>query len=327
MCLLQNYSGVNLFFNRYLLVMDLPLKGIIPPMVTPLLENGALDLIGLSKLVEHILAGGVHGLFLLGTTGEGTSLSHKLRKQLVMETCAIVQKRVPLLVCITDTSLEESLELADYSKQVGADVLVLAPPFYLPISQLEMQAYLENIVPRLPLPFLLYNMPSCTKMNLSLETVRKAKHLGAIGIKDSSGDMDNMNALIEEFQNDPNFSLITGSESQLHETIIKGGHGSVAGGANFFPRLFVDLYEASLVNDSSKIELLLEKVVQIENTIYSMGENLSKYIKGTKSALATMGICHDFVAPPLQRLGANERAQIKSYMVEFFSHVEYSFNK
>ena len=327
MYLLQNYSGVTLFFNRYLLVMDLPLKGIIPPMVTPLLQDGALDLLGLNKLVEHILAGGVHGLFLLGTTGEGTSLTHKLQKQLVMETCALVEKRVPLLVCITDTSLEESLELADYSKQVGADVLVLAPPFYLPISQLEMQGYLETIVPRLPLPFMMYNMPSCTKMNLSIDTVRKARQLGAIGIKDSSGDMDYMNALIEEFQNDPNFSLITGSESQLPATILKGGHGSVAGGANFFPRLFVNLYEASLVNDASKIELLLEKVIQLENTIYAMGENLSKYIKGTKSALATMGICNDFVAPPLQRLAKNERSQIKSHMVEFFSHVEYSFNK
>lgn len=306
--------------------MHLPLKGIIPPMVTPLLENGELDLIGLYNLIEHILAGGVHGLFLLGTTGEGTSLSHKLRKQLVTETCAIVQKRVPLLVCITDTSFDELLELAEHAKQVGADVLVVAPPFYLPISHAEMQDYLEVLVPKLPLPFLMYNMPSCTKMNLSLETIKKAKKLGAMGIKDSSGNMAYMNSLIEEFQNDTDFSLITGSESFLHETIMKGGHGAVAGGANFFPRLFVDLYEASLVNDSAKIELLREKVVQIEKTIYSVGENLSKYIKGTKSALSAMGICNDFVAPPLQRFGPHERSKINSHMVEFFAHIEYSFN-
>lgn len=296
-------------------------------MVTPLLENGELDLPGLNNLIEHILAGGVHGLFLLGTTGEGSSLSHDLRKQLVAETCVIVKKRVPLLVCITDTSFEESLELANYSKQEGADVLVLAPPYYLPISQIEMQGYLEELAPKLPLPFLIYNMPSCTKMNLSLDTIKKAKELGAIGIKDSSGDWAYMNSLIEEFKNDLDFSLITGSESLLCDTILKGGHGSVAGGANFFPKLFVDLYEASLINDSTKTELLLEKVVQIEKTIYSVGENLSKYIKGTKGALAAMGICDDFVAPPLQRFGAAERSKINSIMVDFFSHIEYSFNK
>lgn len=296
-------------------------------MVTPLLENGELDLRGLNNLIEHILAGGVHGLFLLGTTGEGTSLSHILRKQLVAETCAIVQKRVPLLVCITDTSFEESLELANYSKQEGAEVLVVAPPYYLPISHIEMQGYLEDLAPKLPLPFLIYNMPSCTKMNLSLETVKKAKTLGAVGIKDSSGDWAYMNSLIEEFKSDPDFSIITGSEALLHHTILKGGHGGVAGGANFFPKLFVDLYEASLSNDTSKIELLLEKVIQIEKNIYSVGENLSKYIKGTKSALASMGICDDFVAPPLQRFGDSERSKINSYMVEFFSQIEYNFNK
>jgi len=304
--------------------MELPIKGIIPPMVTPLLENGALDLAGLHKLVEYILAGGVHGLFLLGTTGEGTSLSHTLRKQLVIETCNIVKKRVPVMVCITDTSFEESLELAHHSAKAGADILVIAPPYYLPISQNEMQDYLEMLLPSLPLPFLLYNMPSCTKMSLSMETIRKAKNLGAIGIKDSSGDMEYMGQLIKTFGDDPEFSIITGSELFLHETILNGGHGAVAGGANFFPRLFVDLYDASVDGDLAKITLLRETIVQIDNTIYSVGENISKYIKGIKSALAVLGICNDFTAPPVKRFNYTERAKIQRYMNEFLSNTEFA---
>ncbi len=303
--------------------MHLPLKGIIPPLVTPLLENGELDLVGLKKLVGHVLSGGVHGLFLLGTTGEGTSLSHRLQKQLVSETCALVQKRVPLLVCITDTALEESLELAAHARQAGADFLVVAAPYYLPISQEEMQDYLDLLLPKLSLPILLYNMPSCTKMNLSLETVRKAKELGAIGIKDSSGDMAYLNSLLQEFRNDPNFSIITGSELLLHKTILNGGHGGVAGGANFFPELFVELYKASLAKDSDKIMLLRQKVVQIDNTIYSVGKNTSKYIKGIKSALAALGICHDFTAPPVTRFDEVERAKIRKHMAEFPSTNEF----
>ncbi len=304
--------------------MELPLKGIIPPMVTPLLENGALDIAGLHKLVEYILAGGVHGLFLLGTTGEGTSLSHKLRKQLVTETCSIVKKRVPVLVCITDTSFEESLELAHHSSKAGADILVVAAPYYLPISQSEMQDYLDVLLPSLPLPFLLYNMPSCTKMSLSMETIEKAKTLGAIGIKDSSGDMNYMDQLISCFGGDSKFSIITGSELFLHETILNGGHGAVAGGANFFPRLFVDLYEASIDGDLAKIALLRETIVQIDNTIYSVGENISKYIKGIKSALAVLGICHDFTAPPVKRFNEIERAKIQGYMNGFLSNIEFA---
>ncbi len=304
--------------------MDLPIKGIIPPMVTPLMEDRTLDLTGLAKLVNYILDGGVHGLFLLGTTGEGTSLSHTFRKQLVTETCSLVQKKVPVLVCITDTSLEESLELAHHSEKVGADVLVVAPPYYLPISQAELQDYLEILLPALPLPFLMYNMPSCTKMNLSMETLTLAKKLGAIGIKDSSGEMQYMNELIKVFGSDPEFSIITGSEIFLHETILNGGHGAVAGGANFFPRLFVDLYEASVDGDLEKIALLRETILQIDNTIYSVGENISKYIKGIKSALAVLGICKDFTAPPIKRFNETERAKIQTYMNNFLSNTEFA---
>lgn len=298
------------------------LNGIIPPMVTPLLENRTLDLNGLNTLVKYLLDNKVHGLFLLGTTGEGTSLSHAIRKQLVTETCHLVRKRVPVLVCITDTSLEESIELAEHSAKVGADALVVAPPYYLPISQAEMQDYLKLLLPKLPLPFLMYNMPSCTKMELSLDTIALAKKLGAIGIKDSSGDMAYMNQLIKTFGGDPKFSIITGSELFLHETILKGGHGAVAGGANFFPRLFVELYEASVQNDLSKIALLREKVVQIDNTVYSVGENISKYIKGIKSALAVLGICNDFTAAPLKRFNESERRKIKVYMDDIFLNYE-----
>jgi 4-hydroxy-tetrahydrodipicolinate synthase len=331
MHLAQNYSGFKSNFRRYLFrdrfEMYLPLKGIIPPMVTPLQENGELDLDGLKNLVEHMLGGGVHGLFLLGTTGEGTSLSHRLRKQMVTETSSMVEKRVPLLVCITDTSIEESLELAHHAKQAGADFLVAASPFYLPISQIEMQDYLEVLLPELPLPFLIYNMPSCTKLNLSLKTIKKAKELGAVGIKDSSGDMEYLNSLIREFRGDPKFSIITGSELYLHKTILNGGHGAVTGGANFFPSLFVDLYEASLVRDMDKIMLLREKVIQIDNTIYSVGQNISKYIKGTKSALSALGICNDYTAPPIKRFEKFERAKIQGYMDEFFSTNEFSTAK
>ncbi|WP_425235750.1 dihydrodipicolinate synthase family protein [Ulvibacterium sp.] len=297
--------------------MNLPIKGIIPPIVTPLLENGDLDSRGLRNIIGHMLEGGVHGLFLLGTTGEGSSLSHVLRKQLVTEACDFINSRVPVLVCITDTSCKESLELAEHSKQMGVDALVVAPPYYLPISQGEMQQYLEYLAPLLPLPFLLYNMPSCTKLQLSLETIKKGKELGAIGIKDSSGDWDYLHSLIEEFGGDPTFSIVTGTELFLPQLIAKGGHGAVAGGANFFPRLFVTLYEACLAKDTETISQLLKKVKLIGTTIYNVGKQESKYIKGTKCVLSVLGLCHDQVAPPLSRFTMSERRLIQNHLSNF----------
>lgn len=297
--------------------MKLPLKGIIPPMITPLTEDGKLDKKGLTNLIDHLITGGVHGIFLLGTNGEAPSLCYELRKELITESCKLVAKRIPVLVGITDTSFDGSIEIAEHAKEAGADAVVIAPPYYMPISQSEMVEYLEELVPKLPLPFIMYNMPSCTKMHLTLDTIKRSKELGAIGIKDSSGDVGYFYALIEEFKNDPNFSLITGTEMFLPETIIYGGHGAIAGGANFFPRLFVDLYDASVANDTETIARLREKVLKLYDTIYDTGEFVSRFIKGTKSALKALGVCEDYMAMPLRNFDDENRAIIKKYVEEY----------
>ena len=296
--------------------MKLPLSGIIPPIVTPLISNTELDVQGLKNLINHILDGGVHGVFILGTTGEATNLDYNLRKEFINLTCGFVNKKVPVVVGITDTCMQGSLEIAHAAKNAGADALVISSPYYLPISQNEFIYYLEELVPRLPLPFMMYNMPGCTKMHMSLNTVRKAKELGAIGIKDSSGNLPYLLSLIEEFKDSPEFAVIAGSEIFIPETIKAGGHGAVAGGANIFPSLFVELYDACVNDDTAKIDLLRQKLVEIEEKIYNVGAHSSKYIKTIKSALSAMGICNDFVAMPFHRFDAAKTNQIKQNLKE-----------
>src|SRR5262245_8280733 len=123
-----------------------PLRGIIPPMVTPLTDRDALDVPGLERMIRHLLDGGVHGLFLLGTTGEGPSLSHRLRRELIERASKIVNGRVPLLAGITDTSFVESVNLARAAGEAGADAVVLAPPYYMPEGQPELREHLEHIL-------------------------------------------------------------------------------------------------------------------------------------------------------------------------------------
>jgi 2-dehydro-3-deoxy-D-pentonate aldolase len=297
-------------------MMNLPLRGIFPPVITPLIDNKTIDAKGLENLIEHLVSGGVHGLFILGTTGEAPSLSYKLRKDFIKRTCDLIRHRIPVMVGITDTSFDSSLEIAEYSEKAGADVLVVAPPYYIPISQSEMMDYLENLIPKLPLPLLLYNMPSHTKLHLSVNTVKAAKELGAIGIKDSSGDMLYLFMLIEAFRNSPEFSIITGTELFIPETIMQGGHGAIAGGANMFPKLFVSLYEASMMRDFEKISLLREKVMTLYHTIYSVGKSGSRITKGINCALSALGICSDYVAFPLRRFEGEEKRKIEHYILE-----------
>jgi dihydrodipicolinate synthase/N-acetylneuraminate lyase len=294
--------------------MELSIMGIIPPVITPLINGNSIDVKGLEKLIEHIISGGVHGLFILGTTGEATSLSYEVRKELIKRTGELVNRRIPVVVGITDTSFYGSLEIAEYSEKTGMDAVVIAPPYYVPISQEEMREYLEDLVPRLPLPFLMYDMPSCTKMHMSIETIRKAKELGAIGIKDSSGDMSYLFSIIREFKDSPEFSIITGTELFLPDTILHGGHGAVPGGANLFPGLFVDLYNASIERDLGKIAILRDKVMMIENTIYNVGKHKSGIIKGIKCALSVMNICNDYVALPFRKFKEEERNRIEQHI-------------
>ncbi|MHC4624396.1 MAG: dihydrodipicolinate synthase family protein [Planctomycetota bacterium] len=293
-----------------------PLRGIIVPMITPLLDHDTLDVKGLEKLIEHVLAGGVHALFILGTTGEGTSLSYRLRNEMIERTCNLVAGRVPVLVGITDTAFEESVKVACKSKEAGAKALVLAHPPYFPAAQPEILNYLEHLAPKLPLPVFLYNMPSHTKLVFDPKTVRAAADIdGIVGLKDSSANMFYFHKVQMLLKDKPDFTLVVGPEELLGETVLLGGHGGVNGGANMKPQLYVELYNAAAANDIKKVNALHEQVMEISGKIYCVGA-YSSYLRGLKCALSCMGVCSDALGEPFQPFNAEERATIARYVQE-----------
>jgi len=295
--------------------LSTPLSGIVTPMVTPLLDRDTLDTDGLERLIEHILGGGVHGLLILGTTGEAPSLSYRLRRELIERTCAQVAGRVPVLVAVTDTAFVETVNLAGKAADSGASAVVLAPPYYFPAGQPELLEYLHHLVPELPLPVFLYNMPSHTKLFFEPETVRQAAEIPDVaGLKDSSANMVYFHQLQYLFRDRPDFALLVGPEELLGEALLLGGHGGVSGGANFKPRLYVDLYDAAQARDLEGVARLHESIIQISTTIYSVGRYGSSVIKGIKCALSCMGICSDFMAEPFHRFREGERAQIVEHL-------------
>jgi 4-hydroxy-tetrahydrodipicolinate synthase len=294
-----------------------PLKGIIPPMITPLLDNKTLDLEGLNRLIEHILAGGVHGLFILGTTGELSSLDYNLRHEFVSLTCKIVDGRVPVLVGITDTAIQESINLAQTATSCNASAVVAAPPYYYTPTSDDLISYYRNLADQLPLPLFLYNMPSHTKVSIEPSVVKiLAEHPNIVGLKDSSANGTYFQQLLYTMKDDPDFSILIGPEELTAEAILMGAHGGVNGGANMFPRLYVDLYEASVSKDFNRITALQENVMLVASRFYTLGYGSSSYLKGLKCALSLMGICKGFIAEPFKSFGAEERKLIKKYLKE-----------
>ena len=287
------------------------IKGIVPPLVTPLLGNDKLDIEGMERLVEHTLAGGVNALFILGTTGEFASLSYKLRKELIERTCRIVSGRVPVLVGIADSAFNESLNLAHCASENGADAVVLTPPYYFSSGQPELLEYLERIMQYMPLPLFLYNMPVHTKVMIAPETVQRAADIpGIVGMKDSSANLAYFNRIRYLLKDRNDFVFMIGPEEILPEFVLMGGDGGVNGGANLFPKLYVDLYEASVAKDFEKIKMLHDKVMQISTGIYNIGHYGSSYLKGLKCALSLKGICSDFLAEPFHKFRKEERDKV-----------------
>ena len=282
-------------------------------MITPLRDRDELDVAGLERLIEHILAGGVHGLFILGTTGEGPSLSYRLRSELIQRVCKQVNRRVPVLVGITDTSFVESVNVARSAGEAGADAFVVAPPYYLPEAQPELQEYLDHLIPEIPLPLYLYNMPALTKVHFELETVRRAMdEPRIIGLKDSSGDLAYFKSAAGIIHRRPDWSLLIGPEEKLFDSLQLGGHGGVSGGANLFPKLYVKVIEAHRAGNLTRAQELQQQIQRVSDSFYRIGKYSSSIIKGIKCALSCLGICDDFMAEPFHRFRSAESDLVKS---------------
>ena len=293
-----------------------PLRGVITAMITPMKGQDLLDVAGLERLIEHILSGGVHGLFILGTTGEAPALKYQLRRELIERTCRQVARRVPVLVGITDTSFAESVSLAGHAEQSGAQAVVVSAPYYFPAAQSELLDYLQDLCRELPLPAFLYNAPTNTHHVFGLATVRRAAEIPTIvGLKDSSANMIYFHSVQELLKDRPDFTRLVGPEELMAEAVMLGGHGSMCGGANFFPRLYVDLYNAATANDLEKVRALHKRVMEISTTIYRIGEHESSYLQGLKCAVSLVGICGDLMAEPFRPFGAAEREQVRKHLL------------
>jgi dihydrodipicolinate synthase/N-acetylneuraminate lyase len=288
------------------------LRGIVPPLVTPLLDRDTIDVDGTRRLIDHVIRGGVSGIFILGTTGEAPSLSYRLRREFIELACQSAAGRVPVLAGVTDTSFVETVALAEFAKQAGVTTAVLSTPYYFPAGQTELARYIGQLVPELSLPLMLYNMPSLTKVWFEIDTLKElAQHQQIVGVKDSSGDIKYFEQLITLKQLRPDWSILIGPEHLTAEAVRLGGDGGVNGGANIYPELFTDVFQAADAGDEKKLAVLQQRVEKLQ-AIYDVGKYASRHIKATKCALSLLGICSDHLAEPFNHFLPPEREQVKA---------------
>lgn len=293
------------------------IQGIVPPLVTPLSDRDRLDEPGLARLLERQIEAEVDGVFVLGTTGEGPSLSERLQREMIRETSQWVAHRFPIYVGITHTSLVEAIRLAEFAAEHGAAAVVAAPPFYFPAGQTELQNWFENLASALPLPLVLYNMPSCVKISIEVELLKALiHHENIVGLKDSSGDLGYFAQAIEVARTRDGWPVMMGPEALLVDAMKLGATGGVAGGANLFPRLFTSLLAAIREADQQTVASLQTDVVNLQK-LYSFGKYGSSYLKGLKCALELSEICSGRLAAPFDAFKEPQRKLVAQWLSEY----------
>lgn len=232
------------------------LQGVIPPIITPLDADGAVDEGAVERLIEFQLRSGVSGIFIMGSSGEGPWLDTTQRETLLRASVRAIDGRVPLLAGAMEPVAARVRERLPRMKELGADAAVVATPYYFQADEAVQRAHFDAVAADSPLPIVLYNIPGMTHNRLSAATVRHA--LGqdsVIGIKDSGGDPDVFAAILELKQQRPDFQVLQGSEAQSAWALQQGADGLVPGIGNLIPGPYCRLYEDPQNDDMQQVAI------------------------------------------------------------------------
>lgn len=273
--------------------------GLIVPMVTPLTAEFALDEPALRRIVDHLVAGGVQGIFALGTTGEGPSVPREVRSRLVQLTVEYTAGKAQVYAGIADTVVGDSITAAkDYLRRGCAGVVAPLPPYFR-LTEKEQFRYYTALVKRIPGPVLLYDVPSTVHMQIDHSVV---EHLRAfpnvVGIKDSSGDTYRLMALLDAYSDDPGFSVLVGTSSLASYGLRRGADGIVPSASNINPALCVRLFSAASKGDWALMDSLQTELNALTAQYYVDGY-AGRGIARLKKMLAQQGLCSPEVFRPL----------------------------
>lgn len=290
--------------------------GVVIPMVTPFTADGRVDEPAVRRIVDHLLAGGVGTLLLLGTTGEAASMSRRERVRLVEAAVAHIGGRARVIAGISDDSLDEAAEAAEAYRSLGVDAFMAHVPSYYPLGAPEMQAWFERLADRVPAPLFLYNIPMTTHASIPEDVVETLSHHANIaGIKDSEYDADRMERLLGRFRGRPDFAYFVGPSVMAQRGLELGAAGIVPGVGNVLPRTAQLLFEAARAGDHAAAEAAQQRLKRIGDT-YQAGRTVTHGIALLKVALSALGLCSPVVLPPLLPPAESEARAVAAAAVE-----------
>jgi 4-hydroxy-tetrahydrodipicolinate synthase len=289
--------------------------GVVIPLVTPFTKEGRIDEEGAARLVEHVVSRDCHP-FVLGTTGESLSISMESKIAFVKAATGANASRKTFYAGISGMCMEESIKMGEKFAEEGADILVAHLPSYYTLSEEYMLRYYTELADTVPLPLMLYNIPSTTHMSIPVEQVLKlSEHENIIGLKDSEQDDARLDAILALLRDREDFSFQLGWAARSVNALRGGAEGIVPSTGNAFPQLYSDLYKAVRKGDLEEAEKNQTMTDEL-GSVYQKGKLLSQSIVGLKIVLEHMGICEAHCLPPCYPLKIEESADILERMRE-----------
>ena len=242
---------------------NIEIKGVIVPLLTPMNADETINEKELRNQVNHQIESGIHALFPLGTNGEAYILSREEKEQVLKIVVDEAKGRVPVYGGTGCVSTKETIELSLKAKEIGIDVLSIITPSFAAASQDELYEHYKEVAEAVDLPIVLYNIPARTGNALAPATVEKLSKIpNIVGVKDSSGNFDNMLQYIEKTRYRKDFAVLSGNDSLILWCLLAGGRGGIAGCANVFPSTMASIYDTFVAGD-------LEKAREIQDSIRS----------------------------------------------------------
>jgi 4-hydroxy-tetrahydrodipicolinate synthase len=280
--------------------------GVLPVLVTPLLEDESVDEPAYRQLVRRVVGAKAHGVVVLGTAGEFAVLRDEQKERALRIAIDEVAGRVPVIAGTGEPGTRCAVEMTCLAQKLGADCALVVPPYYYMADQQAVIRHYRTIASESGLPVLLYNIPFFTKVNLEPDTVKAlADEPGIAGIKDSSGNLRYFQRLCQTVKSE-HFTVVTGSDDMLFAQLVVGGDGCISPGANLVPQWFVELWNAMQEHAWQQAWAIQERIQAMHR-----GIGYGAFPAGIKAALSLLGIGNGLLAAPNLPVTEQQREAIR----------------
>jgi len=285
-------------------------KGSHVAIVTPMLEDGALDLDRFCALIDFHIEQGTDGIVVVGTTGESPTVDFDEHDLLIRTAVSYAAGRIPIIAGTGANSTREAIELTVFSKNAGADACLSVAPYYNKPTQEGLYRHFKAIAEAVDIPMILYNVPGRTVADIGNETtLRLAQIPGIVGIKDATGNIARGCDLLQRVPDD--FAVYSGDDATALALLLLGGHGIISVTANVAPRLMHEMYSAASSGDLLKARKINTRLFRLHTDLFVEANPIP-----VKWAVAKMGLINENIRLPLTALSSQHHELIKKAMLQ-----------